>query len=275
MSKKYFAVSDTHSFYNELIEALNQNKFDLDNPDYILLLLGDAFDRGDQSVEIFNFLKDLQSKDRLIYITGNHEDLLFECLSDISNGYVPGGHHFSNGTVKTLIDITGIPYKEFYKFPTQDFIKAVFDKTEELRDFIRANSINYFTLGNKIFVHSWIPLDGDEIYSDWDKEPTVENISKYWRLWRESRWGNPFAYWKHNLFPEGKCIVFGHWHCSYGHSWIDQKIKEWPPMNQPEKVKEAFSPWIKENAIGIDACCAYTHKINCLVFDENGEIINV
>ena len=35
-------------------------------------------------------------------------------------------------------------------------------------------------------------------------------------------------------------------------------------------MNKAFTPWIKDNAIGIDACVAYSGKINCLVFDENG-----
>lgn len=269
----YFAVSDVHSFYDELIESIEGKGFNVEDPNHMLLLLGDAFDRGDQSLEVLDFLKRLQKENRLIYIIGNHEDLLFDCLADISNGWVPDGHHFSNKTIKTISDITGIEDFKFYIPPTQATIKEVFDKTEELRDFIRSNAINYFELGNKIFVHSWIPLENNSIYSDWDKTPTSENASKYWKLWREARWGNPFLNWKYKEYPEGKCIVFGHWHCSWGHSWIDEEEIEWPPMNQLDRVNKAFSPWIRENAIGIDACCAYTHKINCLVFDENGEII--
>lgn len=92
-------------------------------------------------------------------------------------------------------------------------------------------------------------------------------------MWEQARWGNPFLMWKNKLYPNNKCVVFGHWHCSYGHSHIDMKTKEFPQINQINKMEEAFKPWIKENAIGLDACVAYSGKINCLVFDENGNLL--
>ena len=39
-------------------------------------------------------------------------------------------------------------------------------------------------------------------------------------------------------------------------------------------MEKAFKPWIKDNAIGIDACCAFSRKINCLVFDGDGNLLN-
>ena len=52
---KYYCVSDVHSFYDQLLEALNQKKFDINNSEDKLIICGDAFDRGEQSVEMFNF----------------------------------------------------------------------------------------------------------------------------------------------------------------------------------------------------------------------------
>ena len=54
---KYFCVSDVHSFYNELINALNSKNFDINNNEHKLILCGDAFDRGDDTVKVFEFLK--------------------------------------------------------------------------------------------------------------------------------------------------------------------------------------------------------------------------
>ena len=52
------------------------------------------------------------------------------------------------------------------------------------------------------------------------------------------------------------------------------KEKEWPQCNQKEKFEASFKPWIKDNAIGIDSCCAYSGKINCIVFDDTGNLLD-
>ena len=65
--KKYFVCSDIHSHYNELMTALNDAKFDINNPEHILIVLGDIFDRGDQSIEVYNFLRGLPLSRRVLY----------------------------------------------------------------------------------------------------------------------------------------------------------------------------------------------------------------
>jgi predicted MPP superfamily phosphohydrolase len=99
MGKKYFVTSDVHSFFDELIVALGEKGFDKDNKDHILCVCGDLFDRGPKTVELFEFVNELQNQDRLVYIAGNHESLLFDCMTEIYRGRVPSGHHFSNGTI--------------------------------------------------------------------------------------------------------------------------------------------------------------------------------
>ena len=272
---KYYCVSDVHSFYDQLLEALNQKKFDINNPEDKLIICGDAFDRGDQSIKLFDFMKKLASEDRLIYVLGNHEDLLFDCIEELTSYCKAGGHHYHNNTIKTISHfIGGDDYWIYSSYIPSNIINDINERTRELRDFIIKNGINYFTLGNKIFVHSWIPtyLDfessKDVIWNGWETQ--VKESSS---LWKKARWGNPFEQWKQKLYPENKCIVFGHWHCSWGHSHIDMKEKEWPQCNQKERFEASFKPWIKDNAIGIDSCCAYSGKINCLVFDQDGNLI--
>ena len=284
---KYFAVSDIHSFYSPLIESLTSRGFDFDSEDHKLIVCGDAFDRGDDTVEVFEFLKEMKAKNKLIYITGNHEDLLFECMYEISLGKTPGSHHFSNGTVKSICQFCGENEWIVYS-PTSDTSEMIFKSTEEVRNFIKENSVDYFQLGNKIFVHSWIPCIADDpnMYHSrktyrgidplWDKDPNTldtADLIKYREGWSSARWGNPFRQWACNLYPKDKCIVFGHWHVSWGHSHIDYATPEWPQRNQPKKYKAAFEPWIKDNAIGLDSCVVESGKINCVVFDEEGNLI--
>ena len=284
---KYFVVSDIHSFYDPLIKALNDKGFDFNNKEHKLIICGDAFDRGDDTVKVFSFLKEMQSQNRLIYIMGNHEELLFECYAEICQGYSPSNHHVHNGTVKTISMLCGETSDYHLYCHGEESIKNVIEKTQELRDFIHQYCVDYFTLGNKIFVHSWIPckIKGmdytwNPIYigvSDlWDKNPNTLNekdFKLYNSEWSQARWDNPFLKWKNKSYPENKCIVFGHFHTSYGHSRIDMKCKEWPQKNQ-NNWQEAFKPWIKENAIGLDSCVAYSGFINCIVFDEEGNLLD-
>ena len=57
MDKKYFVVSDIHSFCRELKKGLKQAGFDKENPDHVLIVCGDIFDRGHQTLQTYKFLK--------------------------------------------------------------------------------------------------------------------------------------------------------------------------------------------------------------------------
>ena len=90
---------------DELMVALDKNGFDKNNKDHILGICGDLLDRGNKTVELFEFAKSLQEQDRLIYVRGNHEDLLFDCMRDIKCGKLPRSHHFHNQTIKTIFGL--------------------------------------------------------------------------------------------------------------------------------------------------------------------------
>ena len=53
---KLFVVSDIHSFYTPLIKALEAAGYDKNNNEHWLIVCGDCFDRGPESVEILHFL---------------------------------------------------------------------------------------------------------------------------------------------------------------------------------------------------------------------------
>ena len=117
---KYFITSDVHSCFIELKEALDKAKF---NPkEDAFISLGDNFDRGDDSYEMYKFLKHLPHK---ILIRGNHEDLLQEV---VNKGFFER-HDFSNGTYKTIIDIL---HKEVLDFSEDDtsYIIQQFKETD-------------------------------------------------------------------------------------------------------------------------------------------------
>lgn len=72
---KYFITSDVHSCFKELSDALYEAGFDYEKDTFVSL--GDNFDRGDGSYEMYKFLKHLPHK---ILVRGNHEDLLQEVV---------------------------------------------------------------------------------------------------------------------------------------------------------------------------------------------------
>ncbi len=156
---KYFITSDVHSYFNELMASLKEKGFEIDNKEHKLVVCGDLFDRGDGTVPLFNFIKELCGQDRLIYVRGNHEDLLFECVDEIACGRVPNQYHFNNGTVKTICMFCGQCEWIVYDVEWREKIVEIMSP---ILEFIDKNTIDYFKIRDFIFVHGWIPCDSDD-----------------------------------------------------------------------------------------------------------------
>ena len=123
--KKYFITSDIHSFYTPLITALEKKGFDVNNPEHILVVLGDVFDRGYETLEVYAFLTVVLPEDRVILVRGNHELLYLDLLEKS----FPDSYDFSNGTVRTFCQIARFDekvleshywYKEAFKESKDD-----------------------------------------------------------------------------------------------------------------------------------------------------------
>lgn len=250
---KYFVVSDVHSFFNELMAALNEKGFEKDNPEHKLIVCGDLFDRGSQTVECFEFVKSLG--DRFIYVKGNHETLLEDCIEEFYAGRVPSLHHFHNGTIKTICQFCGENEWIVYDPTWRD---KICETMRPILDWIDEKCVNYFEVGDYIFVHGWIPCY-DEL-NDFRNSTEAD--------WEKARWENGMAMWRYPFFRvAGKTVVCGHWHCSWGWSHIRQERKEWPQLNRKDWIK-SFEPFIDDGIMAIDACTAYSGKINCIVIED-------
>ena len=121
------------------------------------------------------------------------------------------------------------------------------------------NLVNYFETKNYIFVHSWIP-----VISKNDKSSRGFDFNPDWRdaephEWESARWGNPFDMAARGLLPD-KTIVFGHWNSSAG--WAQTE-------GRSEFGEDArFDPYHGNGFIAIDACTAFTKKVNILVLED-------
>lgn len=264
---RYYVVSDVHGFYDETIKALTDAGFFTDTSPHKLIVCGDMMDRGKQAEKMQEFMVNLLEKDKLIFIRGNHEDLMLCMLDDIIDDFQPfldfRSYHIRNGTLDTAAQLNRFTYAEFLTKP-MDFIF----KTKQM-DFVRRlipASVNYFETQNYIFVHGWIPCKIQKEYywggcrdtyapiSDWRNATTAQ--------WNEARWINGMEAAEFGKIIEpGKTIVCGHWHASYGHSVVKRDGKEFGPTAK-------FEPYCGNGVIGIDACTAYTRKVNCLVIDD-------
>lgn len=251
---KFFAVSDVHSFYTPLIEALDAAGFDKDNEDHWLISCGDLFDRGDESKEVLDFV---QSLPRKILIKGNHEYLL-EYVCQRKFIYDMDVH---NGTVKTVKDLirSNLSNDAYvylaYLSEMNDFPEHC-TKVKEITEEYFKSLVPYFETEKYIFVHSSLPVRNKNSYT------LVEN----WRnadpyLWEQATWGNPFVFFQEVGAVDGKTVVFGHWHTSWPRHEFEQK---------PEFGDSAdFSLYYGKHYIGIDACTVYSGKVNVLVIEDD------
>ena len=265
--KLYFTSSDIHSFYSEWMDALHNKGFDLTNHDHCVIICGDLLDRGLESNKCYEFVKTLAEQGRLVYVRGNHEDLLFEAVRCIDKRKHLGRHHLSNGTLQTIVDMMGTNIYDLlgYTFDWKKWDELINDT---LLPFISTNCVDYFELGDTIFVHGWVPTA--EV-SDTDRTLAVHDN---WREgnWTEARWENGMQMFNFGLAPKSKNIVCGHWHASYGHANITKSCTEFGP-------DAIFTPFVFYNEetdstiMAIDACTAHTRFVNCVVFDEEGGLI--
>ena len=279
---KYFIVSDIHSFCSELKSALWKAGFNKRNKDHTLIVCGDVFDRGSETVELYKFLISIPKK-RCILIKGNHE-LLYEELLEKS---FPESHDFSNHTVDTFCQIAGYGieiltpkyWRKFDDVPHERIRQAWQEILTEVKQspitaWLKSSRWKYWhEVGNYIFVHSFIPL------KNLDHMPayyTYNRKFEYFKDWRETAkdfeledatWGCPYQQYIDGYFKEeaanGKVLVCGHWVVTDFRQHINNK---W---------SEDTSIYKFESIIGLDCGVwkyrdtkAYYHPQNVLVIDD-------
>ena len=157
---KYYVVADPHGFYLYLRQALEEAGFFEDNEPHKLIVCGDVLDRGEESAEIVDFLLELASKDMLILVKGNHEDLFVQCLMDIAKGYVVDiasgcSYHYRNRTWHSILQLTKMKEKT-----AVDFSGSLVTKARNTRFYRELLPLcrDYYETDNYVFCHGWIPV---------------------------------------------------------------------------------------------------------------------
>ena len=92
---KYFIVSDIHGHYKELKQALVKAHFNPYEERHRLIVLGDMFDRSEESRAVYKFIKNLCDKGYAYVVRRNHEKFLIDYLDGTS---INPFNYLNNGT---------------------------------------------------------------------------------------------------------------------------------------------------------------------------------
>ena len=250
--KKYFCVADCHSFFTEMMKALNKEGFDINNPDHIFVSVGDLFDRGDESREMLEFVNSIP-QERKILIRGNHEVLMEQMLC----GHWPRSIDKHNGTWKTARDLTQVDAAE---------VMEKMRRNTGWRKYYH-DTVWYAVVGDYIITHGWVPCEGHWTYG-YPPGARVNIIPmEEWDEIDDEMWENYFTWyngmekWSYHARVEGKTVICGHWNTSWG--WM--KLRgACMNMYDGDAIHDAF---IDDGIVALDACTVVSHKVNCFVFE--------
>lgn len=300
---KYFVCSDIHSYYTEWMIALKEIGYDKNNPNHCLLVLGDLFDRGSESKEVYKFIRSINNK---ILIRGNHEymieDIAKRAITHPTDNYIFYSCDESNGTVDTLEDMfdydilasSSCQLFSGYKKIQEDYgtrQRKLLDKYIH-SNFYRwlknkNNWKNYFEIGPYIFVHAFIPLknltrtnklSGNALSMYEISNGRIGNVSsakylKYdpnWRNtpngaieWEESTWGCPWQLYQDGLFDE-EAKQGKTLVC--GH-WYTGDFYLHLTHGQVDGSNNPI--YVGDNLIAMDAHTPLTNRVNIMMLDED------
>lgn len=234
-----FAVSDIHGHGTIFEKALEDAGFRTDNPEHLLIICGDFFDRGGENKKVYDLLMQIPNK---VLICGNHDVSLKRILKNKRLDQ----YDIYNGANTTIVEFFG--KKSIDANGNIEIDETISNALKRLID----SAVDYFETQNYVFVHGWIPTS-DEVEPDiwqsaWRNAPLF-----VWNEYRFTEWYNMYRY---NLLLPNKTIVCGHRSSSYG-TYFD-------------KTRSATdcSPFYGKNMIAIDADTAYSGKVNVVVLED-------
>ena len=283
--KKIYTISDIHGHYKETIEALNNSGYNSEDENSVLVVCGDLFDRGTESVEIYRYLKDLTDRNKAIVIRGNHDDFFIDMLNG-KNCYFNFLHNGLDRTIDSFLNQTDSWYlfnrtcsnapdiaKKTYGDRVEYILRDTFSVPIEVRfeiyqeyvvEYIKKNYEGllewlislpyYYETNNYIFTHGAI----DCRCKDWRK-PEYSKYP-YWSPWQCLTWDDGSFFGK-DIINTDKKVIVGH----YGTDDIRYKYNL--PIDEPNSYKILESE--DGRKIYIDTCTVLTKRVNVLVIIDN------
>lgn len=208
---RYVFVSDVHGRFDKLTKALAGVNFNKDTD--TLVVLGDSFDRGSQSLEVLNYIMSCPNR---ILIWGNHDFRLRELI--LRNGEGVSSADYSNGVLETMqsfcfnhntgksIDMliwllqSDSQYEDTYRLLWRYFSECVW--AAEWADLIAT--------------HGWLPHERKIISRKMGKIEEQVKLFSNWRsadrdAWYSASWAHTEMCCHYECYPD-KPLLVGHWH---------------------------------------------------------------
>lgn len=235
---KYFITSDIHGHYGVLVNHLNKAGYNEESPNHHLLILGDMFDRGSESKEVFKYLYRLHSEKKSTIILGNHDYFMIEFLEGNYERTRFNIEH--NGMLVTLMSLTDFQLSENTDLSV---FKAMIETTYPfLLEWLKSLPL-YLEIHDYIFVHGGI--NGE--LENWKTAPLRDFI-----------WG-----YEVKLCPvKGKTVVAGHQRVA---TIRHPERKDYRTLF--EENPALFDPMYLEGKILIDRFVEVSKELNVLVMD--------
>lgn len=251
---KLFVISDIHGCYDIAKRDLLLNGYDENNDNHLLIVLGDIFDRGMKSKEIFEWLYDLSINKKAIVIKGNHEEMLISFLNSNQN-FNQGFYNF--GMRETIISFCGEDY-DFIKFSEKQYDNGAFVDWDDCFSKFRIEITKvittkypsllkwleslpyYYETDNYIFTHASI----DTTIIDWKNSD-----------WKQEVWDN-------GSFIIKDCNNIGNKKIIVGHYSTDDLRKQ---HNIDIAHIGNFFPLYYKNKVFIDSNVIESKKMNVII----------
>ena len=267
--KKLFFTSDIHGFYDEFMKCLRDTGFDEDNEEHLLVVLGDCFDRGPSSKELFLFLNDLEKKGKCVVTHGNHDLFLEEFLEgNYESGLFNYLHNGLNETIASFVGRTA-PFESWCllddacEMNKENFCRwvdivrhEIMNKYPELLLWLKSRP-RYFESEHYIGVHGAI----DNFVEDWH----YPNHHRYnLHGWDALEFDNGNFFKTKLNDGTDKTVVIGHFATR-----LLRRMHRSVCVN--DKCVDENDVLIRDDGrvVALDATTVLTHKVNFYVVEDN------
>lgn len=232
-----YCMSDIHGCYDMFIQMLRYIRFTKEDELYII---GDLFDRGEKSYEIYNYVK---THDNVHVLKGNHEDMAFDALTYGMDLWVSWFHR--NGGIYTYHSFLR-NFSKYKKKYMDENTKAFVESNREM--FVKKEII---TFCKSLPLYKYVEVNGRKfllVHAGIAKGIPVEQQSSNTVLWiRDIFYYNPTDL-------KDTIVIFGHTPTYF--------IAE-------DKSTKIWVDKVNKDKIGIDGGCFFVEgHINCIRLDD-------
>lgn len=262
MKKKMFVCSDIHGYYQKMKQALDDAGFDETNKNHLLVVVGDIFDRGSESLAVYEYLKRLTDEGKAIVTRGNHDKFFIDFLQ----GSVSPFNYLHNGTNETIADfwhrtapfeswcalegncdLNQINYVKWVDICSKD----IKEEYPELLSWLKSLP-RYFETKNYIMTHGAI----DTKVADWH----YPHCFRYDLIDWDALDFNDGSFFGESIGNTDKTIIIGH----FGTKFLREMY------NYPIEKEHENDILIRDDnrIIAIDATTAASGKVNILVLED-------